>query len=52
MAIGSYPRFGGVDHALIVTLEGRDAPAVDAARDALLPHLDVVRVEEDAGEAH
>lgn len=43
--VGSYPRFDGDDHKLIVTLESRDTAALLAARDALLPHLDVVRVE-------
>lgn len=45
--IGSYPRWGNADHKLIVTFEGRDLDAVHAAVDALLPHLDVVRVERE-----
>lgn len=44
--VGSYPRFEADDHKLIVTLESRDAAALDAARRVLLPRLDVVRVEE------
>lgn len=47
VGIGSYPRFGASDHRLIVTLESRDEAALDAAVDAVVDVLDVVRVERE-----
>ncbi|MCB9663402.1 MAG: competence/damage-inducible protein A [Alphaproteobacteria bacterium] len=43
--IGSYPRFHGRDHRLIVTLEARDEVALAAAVERVRQGLDVVRLE-------
>jgi molybdenum cofactor synthesis domain-containing protein len=46
--IGSYPRFDDADHAVRLTVEGRDLPAVERALEALLAALPpgcVVRVQ-------
>jgi molybdopterin-biosynthesis enzyme MoeA-like protein len=46
VAIGSYPRFDGADHAVRITFEAKDAGRVAAARDAfraMLPGGVIVR---------
>lgn len=48
VAIGSYPRIGDPDYSVKVTVDGRDASAVDGALDALaaaLPADRIVRIE-------
>ena len=47
VAIGSYPRYGRGGVRVIVTLEGRDAPAVRAAEIALRKDLEVVESVDD-----
>ncbi len=37
--IGSYPRFDGADHRVKITIESKDRPRVEAAREALLAAL-------------
>lgn len=39
MDIGSYPRFDGADHRVKITIESKDRPRVEAAREALLAAL-------------
>jgi molybdenum cofactor synthesis domain-containing protein len=48
VSVGSYPRFDAADHRVLVTLESKDAAAVEVATEALtsrLPAGVVVRVE-------
>ena len=48
VAVGSYPRFDAADHRVQVTLEGKDATAVEAATEQLVASLPpgvVVRTE-------
>ncbi len=51
VGVGSYPRWDAADHRIRVTIEGRDALAVNAATDALVGSVDpawVVRLDPPA----